>query len=156
MGQTEIAVERAERALRLSPFDSLNYLAYNALAISHFVDGRYEQSHDAARRSIQLNPRSNRERTDLVPEARTASEQGFADLEFEAFLGFFGPRGMQKALQERISADIRAFSADAGLAARLSAAGLRMRTNTPAELSEIVERERRKVAEFARTADRTP
>jgi tripartite-type tricarboxylate transporter receptor subunit TctC len=99
---------------------------------------------------------TNRERTDLVPEARTASEAGFADLEFEAFLGFFGPRGMRKDLQERISADIRAFGADASLAARLSAAGLRMRTNTPAELSEIVERERRKVAEFARTADRKP
>ena len=63
---------------------------------------------------------------------------------------------MQKDLQERISADIRAFGGDAALAARLSAAGLRMRTNPPAELSEIVERERRKVAEFARTADRTP
>jgi hypothetical protein len=31
---------------------------------------------------------------------------------------------MQKDLQERISADIRAFGADAALAARLSAAGL--------------------------------
>ena len=57
MGRTEIAVERAERALRLSPFDSLNYLAYNALAISYFTTGRYEQSHDATRRSIQINPR---------------------------------------------------------------------------------------------------
>jgi TolB-like protein/Tfp pilus assembly protein PilF len=57
MGQTEIAIERAERALRLSPFDSLNYLAYNALAISYFTTGRHEQSYDATRRSIQINPR---------------------------------------------------------------------------------------------------
>jgi TolB-like protein len=57
MGQTEIAIERAERALRLSPFDSLNYLAYNALAISYLTTGRHEQSHDATRRSIQINPR---------------------------------------------------------------------------------------------------
>jgi TolB-like protein len=57
MGRTEIAIERAERALRLSPFDSLNYLAYNALAISYFTTARYKQSHDATRRSIQLNPR---------------------------------------------------------------------------------------------------
>jgi TolB-like protein len=57
MGQTETAIERAERALRLSPFDPLNYLAYNALAISYFTTGRYEQSHDATRRSIQINPR---------------------------------------------------------------------------------------------------
>jgi tripartite-type tricarboxylate transporter receptor subunit TctC len=99
---------------------------------------------------------TNRERTELLPEVQTATEAGFADLEFEGFLGFFGPRGMQKELQERISADIRASGADPALAARLSAAGLRMRTNTPAELSEIVERERRKVAEFARTTERSP
>ena len=99
---------------------------------------------------------TNRERTNLVPETPTAREAGFADLEFEAFLGFFGPPGMQKELQERISAGIREFGGDAALAARLSAAGLRLRTNTPTELSEIVERERRKVAELARTADQTP
>jgi tripartite-type tricarboxylate transporter receptor subunit TctC len=99
---------------------------------------------------------TNRERTDLVPQAPTVRDAGFADLEFEAFLGFFGPPGMQKHHQERISADIRSFGADSALAARLSAAGLRMRTNTPAELSEIVERERRQVAEFARTAHQTP
>ncbi|HTG07492.1 MAG TPA: tripartite tricarboxylate transporter substrate binding protein [Bradyrhizobium sp.] len=99
---------------------------------------------------------TNRERTELLPEVQTATEAGFGDLEFEGFLGFFGPRGMQKELQERISADIRASGADPALAARLSAAGLRMRTNSPAELSEIVERERRKVAEFARTTDRSP
>jgi TolB-like protein len=57
MGKTELAIERAQGALRLSPFDFLNYLSYNALAVSHFVTKRYEQSHDAARRSIQLNPR---------------------------------------------------------------------------------------------------
>src|SRR5438046_877958 len=34
LGKRDLATERAERALRLSPFDSLNYLAYNALAVS--------------------------------------------------------------------------------------------------------------------------
>jgi TolB-like protein len=57
MGETEIAIERAERALRLSPFDSLNYLSYNALAIAHFTHGRYDDSCAAARRSVQSNPR---------------------------------------------------------------------------------------------------
>jgi TolB-like protein len=57
MGETELAIERAQRALRLSPFDFLNYLSYNALAISYFCMERYEESHDAARRSVQLNPR---------------------------------------------------------------------------------------------------
>jgi tetratricopeptide (TPR) repeat protein len=57
LGRTELAIERAQRALRLSPFDPLNYLAYNALAMSYFVTGQYEPSRDAARLSVQLNPR---------------------------------------------------------------------------------------------------
>jgi TolB-like protein/Tfp pilus assembly protein PilF len=56
LGRTEPAIERAQRALRLSPFDSLNYLAFNALAVSHFTTGRYEAARDAARHSIQINP----------------------------------------------------------------------------------------------------
>ena len=57
MGETEQAIERALRALRLSPFGSLNYLANNALAISYFLTGRHQEAQDAARRSVQLNPR---------------------------------------------------------------------------------------------------
>lgn len=57
MGKTEQAIERAQRALRLSPFDFLNYLSFNALAISYLHTGRYEDAHGAARSSVQLNPR---------------------------------------------------------------------------------------------------
>jgi TolB-like protein/Tfp pilus assembly protein PilF len=56
VGRTESATERAQRSLLLSPFDPLNYLAYNALAVSHFSTGRYESARDAARLSVQLNP----------------------------------------------------------------------------------------------------
>jgi len=56
MGRTEVAIERAQRALRLNPFDPLNYLAHNALAISYFQRGQYAEAQDAARRSIQSNP----------------------------------------------------------------------------------------------------
>ncbi len=57
MGKTDVAIERAQRALRLSPFDPLNYLSYNALAISYFHLKQYEKSRDAARRSIKSNPK---------------------------------------------------------------------------------------------------
>jgi TolB-like protein len=57
MGRTELAIERARLAIRLSPFDSLNYLSYNAIAIACFCAGRFEEAHEAARRSVQLNPR---------------------------------------------------------------------------------------------------
>jgi TolB-like protein len=57
MGKLDAATERANRALRFSPFDSLNYLSYNALVVSHLCSGRYEEAYDAGRRSVQLNPR---------------------------------------------------------------------------------------------------
>jgi TolB-like protein len=57
MGKFEPATERAQRALRFSPFDSLNYLSYNALVVSNLCTGRYQEAHEAGRRSVQLNPR---------------------------------------------------------------------------------------------------
>ena len=57
LGDVHLAIERAKQALRLNPFDPLNYLAYNALAISYFQRGQYEEARDAARRSIQSNPK---------------------------------------------------------------------------------------------------
>lgn len=56
LGHTTRAIERAERALRLSPFDQLNYLAYNALAVSHFHLEDFEAARDAAQRSVKSNP----------------------------------------------------------------------------------------------------
>ncbi len=55
-GEAERAVEWAERALRISPFDRLNYTAYHALAIGHFLRGRYDEATHAARRAVQSIP----------------------------------------------------------------------------------------------------
>lgn len=56
MGKTAVSIERAQRALRLNPFDPMNYLAHNALAISYFQLTKYVDARDAARRSIKSNP----------------------------------------------------------------------------------------------------
>jgi tripartite-type tricarboxylate transporter receptor subunit TctC len=97
---------------------------------------------------------TNRERAMLLPSVPTTAEAGFPNLTFDAFLGFFGPQGMSAELREHISADVRAVGADAALAARLAGVGLIVRTNTPAELSAIVDRERTAVAAVARAAER--
>jgi tripartite-type tricarboxylate transporter receptor subunit TctC len=99
---------------------------------------------------------TNRERAPLVPDAPTAAEAGFGDLAFEAFLGFFGPRDIPDDLRDRISADVRAVGGDPAISARLASAGLIVRTNTPAEFSEIIERERAKITEIVRTMERKP
>ena len=96
---------------------------------------------------------TNRERSMLVPDVPTTGEAGFPNLTFDAVLGFFGPQSMSAELRERISADVRAVGADPAVVARLAAIGLIARTNTPAELSAIVERERAAVSAVARNAD---
>jgi TolB-like protein/tetratricopeptide (TPR) repeat protein len=56
MGKSELAIERAQRALRLSPFDSLNYRSHLALAFAYFHNRRYVEAVDAARSAIDSNP----------------------------------------------------------------------------------------------------
>ena len=56
MGNTELAIERASRALRLSPFDPLNVRPYDALSVAYFHSKRYAEAADAARRAIGFNP----------------------------------------------------------------------------------------------------
>lgn len=54
MGETDRAIERARRALRVSPFDTL--LAYLAIAIAQFHAKRYDEAREAARRATESNP----------------------------------------------------------------------------------------------------
>jgi TolB-like protein/class 3 adenylate cyclase len=56
-GDDAIAVEQANRALRLSPFDPLIYLPYIGLAYAHFAAGRFEEMVSAANLASQSNPR---------------------------------------------------------------------------------------------------
>jgi TolB-like protein len=55
-GKSELALERAQHALRLSPFDTLNHLSYQALAGANFQLKRYAEACEAARRAVELNP----------------------------------------------------------------------------------------------------
>ena len=81
-GEAERGIDWAERALRFSPFDRMNYLSYLALAIAHFLRGRYDEAAHAARRSVQSIPNSSVSRSVLaaalaklgrIEEARTAA-----------------------------------------------------------------------------------
>jgi adenylate cyclase len=56
-GDDAIAVEQANRALRLSPFDPLVILPYVGLAYAHFAAGRFEEAVAAASLATQANPR---------------------------------------------------------------------------------------------------
>lgn len=55
-GRTAPALERAQRALQLSPFDTLRYLAHQALSGANFQLRAYEQAEADARRAVESNP----------------------------------------------------------------------------------------------------
>jgi len=66
MGKTELAIERAQRALRLSPFDLLNWRSNHALAIAYFQTQRFSDAVGAARSAIDTNPSFSRPRAVLA------------------------------------------------------------------------------------------
>lgn len=55
-GEAERAIEWSEQGLRLSPFDSWTWAAFDAQAMSHLLRGRYEEACRAAYKSVQTNP----------------------------------------------------------------------------------------------------
>jgi TolB-like protein/tetratricopeptide (TPR) repeat protein len=55
-GEAERAIEWSEQGMRLSPFDSWAWAAFDAQAMSHLLRGRYEEACHAAYKSIQANP----------------------------------------------------------------------------------------------------
>jgi tetratricopeptide (TPR) repeat protein len=55
-GEAERAIEWAERAMRLSPFDPWAFAAFHSFMLGHFLRGRYEEAAAAAYKAVQLNP----------------------------------------------------------------------------------------------------
>ncbi|RVB98347.1 transcriptional regulator, partial [Mesorhizobium sp. M7A.F.Ca.CA.002.15.2.1] len=55
-GEAERAIEWSEKGIRLSPFDSWAWAAFDAQAMSHLLRGRYEEACRAAYKSVQANP----------------------------------------------------------------------------------------------------
>jgi adenylate cyclase len=56
MGKTDLAMERAQRAIRLSPFDSLNFRSYVGLAVVYCNQRKFNEAAAAARSAIDANP----------------------------------------------------------------------------------------------------
>jgi TolB-like protein/class 3 adenylate cyclase/Flp pilus assembly protein TadD len=54
-GDAELAIEWAERALRVSPVDRFAFGGHQAVAIGNFILGQYEEAATAARRAVLSN-----------------------------------------------------------------------------------------------------
>ncbi len=55
-GKAELAIERAQLALRLGRFDPLNWRANHALSVAYFYRQRYSEAADAAQNVVDANP----------------------------------------------------------------------------------------------------
>jgi TolB-like protein/Tfp pilus assembly protein PilF len=107
LGDSAKAIERATSAIRLSPFDFLNYLAYNALAVAYFHTTDFAKALEAASKSVQFNPRFSVSRAFLT-----------------AALAGIGRKSDAKAEAQRVLAldpgfSIRQFSVTVGIEPRV-------------------------------------
>ena len=80
--------------------------------------------------SVKIVAVTNKDRAPALPDVPTADEEGLSELRYEAFLGFFGPRGMTSAMQEKISEDVRAVGAHSELTEKFNAVGMKVRVTS--------------------------
>jgi adenylate cyclase len=88
-GNSDLSIERANRALQLGPFDSMRWRAYHALAVAYFHAQKYADAADAAQNVIDINPVYSLPRAFLVAalirlgrtEEATAMAQTVLELE---------------------------------------------------------------------------
>jgi adenylate cyclase len=56
LGQPEIAIEHLQKAMRLSPVDTLMFMMHTGMAFAHFTAGRDEEAFGWAEKALQRNP----------------------------------------------------------------------------------------------------
>ena len=89
---------------------------------------------------------TNKERLPQAPEVPTVREAGYPDLTFEGTVGIYGWRDIPTDIRNRISADVRAITADPAFRARIAETGSAARTGSPADFAAAIEEQRMKVA----------
>jgi adenylate cyclase len=57
IGDAQSGIERAERAIRLSPLDQQRFVNYARLGQNHYLNGSYEDAIRWTRKALSLNPR---------------------------------------------------------------------------------------------------
>jgi len=86
LGRSELAVQRAERAIRLGPFDSYNFRSHQALAITYFSSEQFEDAVEAARHVIDFNPSFSPARAVLAAALLRAGRDAEAKVAMREFL----------------------------------------------------------------------
>ncbi|HEY8508844.1 MAG TPA: tripartite tricarboxylate transporter substrate-binding protein, partial [Steroidobacteraceae bacterium] len=89
------------------------------------------------------------DRCPFAPDAPTLVEMGYENFVHRGLLGLYGPRSLAPALRDRISSDLREAVADPAVRKTLEQSGFVPAPTTPAELSELLTRQRARWADMA-------
>lgn len=111
-GEAERAIDWAKRALRVSPIDRLTFAGHQAVAIGHFLRGRYEEAANAAHRAVLSNPSFSVTHSLLAAalaklgrteEAKAAAMQALALQPSFSLSGYCAAIGVMPALAETLT-----------------------------------------------------
>jgi len=69
LGNPEVTIERATRAIRLSPLDPFTFLAYSLIAGAHMHAGRYDEASSWAEKGLWQQPNASSARTAAASHA---------------------------------------------------------------------------------------
>ena len=81
---------------------------------------------------------SGAERSRFVPKVRTFVEQGFKDLVFSEWFGFFAPGGTQPAVVQRANTALRVALEQKDVVDGLAVMGLQAASSTPEDLTKLL------------------
>jgi tetratricopeptide (TPR) repeat protein len=87
-GEPELAIKDLQRALRLSPLDSLIFLPHGQMAIAHFLCGRYDEAVVSAITSLQVRPNHLTALRALIASYAMAGRIHEARRSLATYLGF--------------------------------------------------------------------
>jgi len=100
---------------------------------------------------LRLIAITNPEAAPIAPDVPTASSNGHPELAIQGFLGFFAPKSMPDAVQQQISADIRAVANDPEIRNRLETVGLIARGSTPGDYAKYIDEQHQHWGQVARS-----
>ena len=92
-------------------------------------------------------------RAPLAPDVPTVTEAGFPELLMDGVGGFYGKRGMPDTLRDRIASDVHAVASEPAIREKLAAVGQAAHPGTAAEFAALLNENRRRLADLAKTID---
>ena len=104
-------------------------------AVSAPVGEFLQQAHASKVRFLGV---SGAERSRFVPKVRTFAEQGFKDMVFSEWFGFFAPGGTQAAIVQRANTALRVALEQKDVVDGLAVMGLQAASSTPEDLAKLL------------------